>query len=455
MRSGRPNDTMTGVILSPVFVLLEPTVSFLVGGGSHADTYVALCTEGADEVLRASGKNTEVMQRVAWDAGQYVGRRVFVKIADGNRGSWGHVTFDDFRAAGRIDPAAMAELAKRYVELERAEQAKREAERAERLVELMTDERLFARGEQRIYRGDNLGAISLPVGGIGAGSIELSGHAAPAIWHIFNNFACAAVPHSFLAVRAKRTGAEPVVRALQTRPVGPFAAVEALSFRGEYPLGWFHFEDRELPVRVRLEAFNPLIPLDTRSSAMPCAIYNLTADNPGRDTVHVAFLASQQNAVGFTGTGQIDGRSCPEYGANSNRVLREKSRTLLHMTASIDEDAPGYGDMTLAAVAGRAAATAQWEDLAELAADFAGDGRVSGPASAGPSPAGQTVDGAQRAARPAAVGWPRKHVRQLVAQRAGCGPRTQGPLGRADAPDAAVPRHAVRQQPAVLAPGQA
>ena len=103
---GRCDDTMTGVIESPLFVLTGRSASFLVGGGSHKQTYVALCTEDGKEVLRASGKNTEVMQRVTWDVSPLTGKRVYLKIVDHHQGSWGHATLDDFRAAGRIDHAA-------------------------------------------------------------------------------------------------------------------------------------------------------------------------------------------------------------------------------------------------------------------------------------------------------------------------------------------------------------
>ena len=93
---------------SPVFLLSGPAMSFLVGGGNHPDTFVALCTLDGEEVLTAHGINDQVMQRVKWDAPNLVGQRVYLRIVDGNTGGWGHVTFDDFTAQGTIDPAATA-----------------------------------------------------------------------------------------------------------------------------------------------------------------------------------------------------------------------------------------------------------------------------------------------------------------------------------------------------------
>ncbi|MHB9065328.1 MAG: HzsA-related protein [Pirellulaceae bacterium] len=98
------NDRMTGVIESPVFVLAGPAMSMLVGSGTQPGAYVALCSIDGREVLVARGKDqTEVMQRVHWDAPQFVGEKVFLRIVDRETGGWGHVTFDDFSARGRID----------------------------------------------------------------------------------------------------------------------------------------------------------------------------------------------------------------------------------------------------------------------------------------------------------------------------------------------------------------
>ncbi|MFW5693333.1 MAG: hypothetical protein ACOCWL_03870, partial [Thermoguttaceae bacterium] len=107
--SDRPNDKPTGVVESPVFVLAGPTASMLVGGGSHLTTYIALCTEDGEEVLHARGRNSQTMHRVEWDVKPWIGRRVFLRLVDRNTGGWGHVTFDDFRAEGRIDPEATRE----------------------------------------------------------------------------------------------------------------------------------------------------------------------------------------------------------------------------------------------------------------------------------------------------------------------------------------------------------
>jgi len=102
---GQPsNDRMTGVVESPVFVLNAAVMTFLVGGGRSPQSYVALCTLDGTEVLRVHGRDTEIMRRVTWDQRELVGKAVFLRLVDRTTAGWGHITFDDFLAEGRLAP---------------------------------------------------------------------------------------------------------------------------------------------------------------------------------------------------------------------------------------------------------------------------------------------------------------------------------------------------------------
>jgi len=121
-RDGRGNDGMTGVIESPVFRLDDGRMSFLVGGGSHGNTYVALCTLEGKEVVKARGVNDEALQRVEWQQDALVGQKVFLRVVDFHEGGWGHTTFDDFKARGAIDAEATKQrLVERQVVREQRE----------------------------------------------------------------------------------------------------------------------------------------------------------------------------------------------------------------------------------------------------------------------------------------------------------------------------------------------
>ena len=105
------------------------------------------------------------------------------------------------------------------------------------------------------YQGEYLTGLDFPVGALGGSLIRMNGKAERRWWQIFNNYEERAgsgiVPNSFFALRTKTDGAT-VVKALQTSSIGSFPAVNKLTFQGEYPLGWFNFDDKELPVKVTL-----------------------------------------------------------------------------------------------------------------------------------------------------------------------------------------------------------
>lgn len=294
------------------------------------------------------------------------------------------------KAAGWLERTKRLQQAKRRMEAERARI------RREKIVRMLRDPQLTEPGSARIYRDAHLEAISFTLGGLGAGCIQMNGKAERAIWQIFNNFDGGPLPNSFFAVAAAATGHAPVVRAIQTARAPSFPAMADVTFQGEYPFAWYRFHDDDLPVAVSLEAYNPLIPLDAKNSAIPCAVFNITLANQGKDAVSASLLALQQNAVGYDGTSPILVNRASGYGGNRNRIRREGNVTLLHMTSDERPSSPSWGDMALYTpedCIGIASVPSPAAAREILVASLAGPVEASHD-EAGPSPAGQTLDGA-------------------------------------------------------------
>jgi uncharacterized protein (DUF608 family) len=188
----------------------------------------------------------------------------------------------------------------------------------------------------RVYRGQNLEAVAMPLGGIGTGSIWLDGQGRLSVWQIFNNLSEPRIPDSFFGVRVESESAKPITRVLQTVAEGPFAPVKSLAYEGGYPIARLAFDDPALPVAVRLEGFNPMIPLDAANSSIPAAIFRISARNTSKAPVEVTFFGTLQNAVGSQGAVNIQGVRHPAYGGNRNRAVREAGFTAVTM-----DQAPG------------------------------------------------------------------------------------------------------------------
>src|SRR5947207_9143683 len=189
------------------------------------------------------------------------------------------------------------------------------------------------------YRGAALRHVAMPLGGLGAGQIALCGDGGLRQWQMVNQINHAGfVPDSFFALRASCT--EPpidVVRVLQSREVLDLESestplvndnvipadqqaltrehgVERTVFTGSYPFARIAYEDAQLPLEVKLEAFSPFIPLNAQDSGLPTIIFSFTLHNRSAHEVHGCLGAALQNAVGWDGLTPISGNQCPLYG---------------------------------------------------------------------------------------------------------------------------------------------
>ncbi|MCC7354263.1 MAG: hypothetical protein IT330_10940 [Anaerolineae bacterium] len=277
--------------------------------------------------------------------------------------------------------------------------------------------------ERIVYRGDHLRAVAMPLGGLGTGSIALCGDGSLRQWQLFNTANhLAMVPHSVFAIWAqKRTlFTKPVVRILQsaetydhsrfspaplvndhvvpaacTDLLKRFPGVPHVEFVGEYPIAQVAYLDDTLPVKVSLEAFSPMIPLNDADSGLPAIFFRFSVENPGEKGVTVSLAATLQNAVGWDGITPIWGVESPLFGGNRNTVLRLAGMTALEMRNVHRRQADvGYGQMVLATLNEGATFLSQWDDLEEWWADFSQDGALANGEDSGPSPEGRTWNGA-------------------------------------------------------------
>ena len=123
--------------------------------------------------------------------------------------------------------------------------------------------------------------IAFPLGGIAAGSLSLGGRGQLRDWEIFNRPDKGASPaYAFPSIWVQTGKDEPLARVLEARIQPPYEGPSGLGFRnapglqrldsatftGAFPLARIDFHDALLPVRVRLDAFSPFIPLDPEDS---------------------------------------------------------------------------------------------------------------------------------------------------------------------------------------------
>jgi len=273
---------------------------------------------------------------------------------------------------------------------------------------------------RKVYTGEHLRCVALPLGGIGTGTISICGDGSLRQWEIVNQVNHQGyVPQSFFAVWAKPPRGQAVARVLQMKPLSdenftPAASVsdhivpdelkelmddlpgvEAVEFVGEYPIAQLTYEDDALPVGVKCECFSPFVPLNEKDSGLPAIVFLFSATNPTEQTVNVSFLAALQNFVGWDNVSLIRENENFGYGGNRNTVLRLNGLTAIEMRNDrLPNDAPTWGTLCLATTNAGATYLADWEELESLWDDFARDGRLSNAASGQPSPTWETWNSA-------------------------------------------------------------
>ena len=241
------------------------------------------------------------------------------------------------------------------------------------------------------YAGPRLRRVALPLGGIGTGTISLGGRGDLHDWEVVNRPAKGFTPRdAFFVLRTQQGEAPPVLRALEgilqppyEEARGRFAPNHGLprfrecEFVAAYPFGQVLLSDPDVPLAVRLEAFNPLIPADVDRSALPIAVLRYVLTNPTDAPIAAAIAGSLEN---FIGTDGANGE--PRQGRNEARQADGLSGVLFR-SDGVDPAAEQWGTLALSTTATSGVTTrTAWADfnwgdtLLDFWDDFAADGRL-------------------------------------------------------------------------------
>ena len=224
----------------------------------------------------------------------------------------------------------------------------------------------------KTYRGGHLAHIAMPIGGIGTGTVSLGGRGNLRDWEIMNRPAKGFSPdyhgvHPAFFVRARRAGAAPVARIAEgplpaevyegasgsLEPNHGFPRFRDCEFRAAYPLAQVRLSDPSMPVRVAIEAFNPLIPGDADDSGWPVAVLRFRIENRTAAAVEAAVCGVLPNFIGQNGSA-APGTPPPENRRNRNAYRSEAGLSGVFLDSEgVDAASEFGGTMALATTAAR------------------------------------------------------------------------------------------------------
>lgn len=224
-----------------------------------------------------------------------------------------------------------------------------------------------------VYKEDHLNEISFPLGGIGTGSVGISGTGRFVDWEIFNKPNKRSLNgFTHFAIKVEENGKVLDSRVMNSDLPPPYMGSEfgrgakgnygfgpdryllagvphfhSAVFSGEYPFARIDFQDETFPGTVALTAFNPLIPLNDKDSSLPVAMFMPEITNTGN--------VSRDYVVAFTVNNPL------RKGQRCNRHLRQGHLHLVELASTCaDEDDPDYGSLAVSVENDRAAWQENW-----------------------------------------------------------------------------------------------
>jgi uncharacterized protein (DUF608 family) len=218
----------------------------------------------------------------------------------------------------------------------------------------------------KTYDQKHTDRIAMPVGGIGTGTISMSGYGALIDWEVMSRpakgynplYAGVAVINRapFFSIYIKEEDKKAQALILE----GPVPArfdegyygskapnhglprFEEATFQTAYPFGQVLLRDKNVPVEVTMGAFNPLIPGNTEDSSLPMAVMSYKVKNISNKSICISLAGNIPNFIGF------DGKEGKTY-ENTNTYKVENGLKGIHFTPNkeIKKESAQWGTFSL------------------------------------------------------------------------------------------------------------
>ena len=206
------------------------------------------------------------------------------------------------------------------------------------------------------YDQGHLRRIGLPLGGIGTGVVSLGGRGNLHSWEIVNRPAKGFdLEQSFFALYTRDADGNATAYALEgvipaadyegargaTVPNHGLPRFRNCHFEAAYPFGTVHLSDDAIPLRVELQAFNPLIPTDSENSGIPVAVLRFVLRNETDGDIAASVCGSLQNFIGTDGA-----VGAPRGNVNTYREADGLAGVFME-SQGVSADAPQAGTLAL------------------------------------------------------------------------------------------------------------
>ncbi len=231
------------------------------------------------------------------------------------------------------------------------------------------------------YASENLREIAFPLGGIGTGCVSLDGRGGLREWEIFNRPNKGHIlQYTFPALWYKTAdGKTKAMTVLGPRvrdwmgegdlkrhygdgsffnQIDGLPGFDSVEFHGSFPFARVDFHKKGCPLKIRLHAFNPFIPLDERSSGFPGASLTYEITNTSQEPIDLTLAWAMLNPIGEMAPRPEEG----EEKAHNSFIEGESCRGIAFSNVRFDDDDVHFGTAALTTNWNDVTYSAQWLD---------------------------------------------------------------------------------------------
>jgi non-lysosomal glucosylceramidase len=261
--------------------------------------------------------------------------------------------------------------------------------------------------QQHLYR------IAMPLGGIGTGTVSLGGRGNLCDWEIMNRPSKGFMPTGqaapFFCLYTVTASGEKMVKVLEGQlepeefegshgsgsPNAGLPRFRDCSFAVAYPLAQVFLSDPQVPLDIRMEAFNPMVPCDEETSGLPIAVIRYVLKNNTNTSIAATVCGNIPNFIGNDGF-EKQRNWCGDLGPvgenkNTNHFVENgQAQGIVMQSDGVDPHAEQWGTMALMTRTGDSVSyRAGWPDhgwntgLLDFWEDLADDGALVSSESTG------------------------------------------------------------------------
>ncbi len=200
---------------------------------------------------------------------------------------------------------------------------------------------------------------SVPLGGLGAGTVELRADGSFKDWNIFNNAPASTrrkvqIDDAFLAIRTRTNEGIKSAKTIRTHPPGELPGIESIEYSGAFPVSRLKLDDPDLPIKITVFGYCEYQARKSDRSATPCVLLSFLLENAEDNPVDVDCAFFLRN--------EIQGK----FSQGGHGLVLSKSGT-----------GSMAGDLRLAATGSDETTYAASNNLNSLWSPFAADGKFA------------------------------------------------------------------------------